>query len=33
VHRSVRLTAFGQDFCQVCLPFGDAEIESLRSST
>ena len=33
VHRSVRLTAFGQDFCQVCLPFDDAEIEALSSST
>ena len=32
VHRSVRLTAFGQDFCQVCLPFDDAEIEALLSS-
>lgn len=31
-HRSVRLTAFGQDFCQVCLPFDDAEIEALNSS-
>jgi hypothetical protein len=29
VHRSVRLTAFGQDFCQVCLPFD----EVLSSST
>jgi hypothetical protein len=33
IHRSVRLTAFGQDFCQVCLPFDDAEIEALSSST
>ncbi len=33
VHRSVRLTAFGQDFCSVCLPSGEAEIEALRSST
>jgi hypothetical protein len=33
VHRSVRLTTFGQDFCQVCLPFGDADIEALSSST
>jgi hypothetical protein len=33
VHRSVRLTAFGQDFCRVCLPFEDAEIEALSSST
>ena len=33
VHRSVRLTAFGQDFCQVCLPFDDVEIEPLSSST
>ena len=32
VHRSVRLTAFGQDFCQVCLPFDDVEIQALRSS-
>jgi hypothetical protein len=33
IHRSTRLTAFGQDFCQVCLPFEDAEIEALSSST
>jgi hypothetical protein len=33
IQRSVRLTAFGQDFCQVCLPFDDAEIEALSSST
>jgi hypothetical protein len=32
VQRSLRLTAFGQDFCQVCLPFDDVEIEALRSS-
>ena len=23
VHRSVRLTPFGEDFCEVCLPFDD----------
>jgi hypothetical protein len=33
VHRSVGLTAFGQDFCRVCLPFDDGEIEALSSST
>jgi hypothetical protein len=33
VHRSVRLTAFGQDFCQVCLPFEDGEVDALSSST
>jgi hypothetical protein len=33
VQRSLRLTAFGQDFCQVCLPFDDVEIEALSSST
>lgn len=32
VHRSVRLSAFGQDFCQVCLPSGDDEIAALNSS-
>jgi hypothetical protein len=33
VHRRVQLTSFGQDFCRVCLPFDDAEIEALSSST
>jgi hypothetical protein len=33
VHRRVQLTAFGQDFCRVCLPFEDAEIDALSSST
>ncbi len=33
VHRRVQLTAFGRDFCQVCLPFEDAEIGTLSSST
>jgi len=23
VHRSVRLTDFGRDFCEVCLPLGE----------
>jgi hypothetical protein len=32
VHRSVRLTPFGQDFCDVCLPLDTAEIEALMSS-
>ncbi|MGZ4172952.1 MAG: Abi-alpha family protein [Solirubrobacteraceae bacterium] len=29
VHRSLRLTPFGQDFCEVCLPLDTAEIEAL----
>jgi hypothetical protein len=33
VHRSARLTAFGHDFCQVCLPSEDGGIEALSSST
>jgi len=28
-HRSVHLTPFGKDFCDVCLPLDTAEIESL----
>jgi hypothetical protein len=31
IHRSVSLTAFGQDFCQVCLPFDEAQIDALPS--
>jgi hypothetical protein len=27
VHRSIRLTSFGDDFCQVCLPLDDEELE------
>lgn len=33
IHRSVQLTAFGRDFCRVCLPSEDAEIEALSSWT
>jgi hypothetical protein len=29
VQRSVSLTPFGQDFCQVCLPLDPVELESL----
>jgi hypothetical protein len=29
VHRSLRLTPFGKDFCEVCLPLATAEIEAL----
>jgi hypothetical protein len=29
VHRSIRLTPFGADFCEVCLPTDPAEIEAL----
>jgi Abortive infection alpha len=29
VHRSVELTPFGRDFCEVCLPSDEAEIEAL----
>ena len=29
VHRSLRLTPFGEDFCAVCLPVDPAEIERL----
>jgi len=32
VHRSVQLTPFGKDFCEVCLPVEMAEIEALASS-
>lgn len=29
VHRSVRLTPFGKDFCDICLPLDTAEMEAL----
>jgi hypothetical protein len=29
VHKSIRLTPFGKDFCDVCLPVDPAEIEAL----
>jgi Abortive infection alpha len=29
IHRSVRLTPFGKDFCDVCLPLDTAEIDAL----
>jgi Abortive infection alpha len=29
VHRSVRLTPFGEDFCETCLPLDRAEMEAL----
>jgi Abortive infection alpha len=29
VHRSIRLTPFGQDFCDTCLPLDRAEMEAL----
>jgi hypothetical protein len=32
VHRSVALTAFGKDFCDVVLPSDEAEIEALTES-
>jgi hypothetical protein len=32
VHRSVALTAFGRDFCDVVLPSEDAEIEALTEA-
>ncbi len=32
VHRSIRLSPFGQDFCDVCLPVEIAEIEELAAS-
>ena len=32
VHRSLRLTPFGSDFCAVCLPVDPAEIERLGES-
>jgi Abortive infection alpha len=31
VHRSIRLSPFGQDFCDVCLPVEIAEIEQLTA--
>jgi hypothetical protein len=31
VHRSIRLSPFGQDFCDVCLPVDIAEIEQLTA--
>jgi Abortive infection alpha len=29
IHRSIRLTPFGKDFCDVCIPTDPAEIEAL----
>jgi hypothetical protein len=29
VHRTLRLTPFGKDFCDVCVPLGTAELEAL----
>jgi len=31
--RSIHLTPFGRDFCQVCLPLDTAEVEALTSDT
>jgi hypothetical protein len=31
VRRSIELTTFGQDFCEVCLPLDTAEIEALTA--
>ena len=31
VHRSLRLSPFGQDFCDVCLPVEITEIEALTA--
>jgi len=30
VRRSIHLTPFGVDFCQVCIPLDTAEFEALR---
>ena len=30
VRRSIHLTPFGEDFCQVCLPLGGAEVSEVR---
>lgn len=30
VRRSINLTAFGRDFCELCLPFDPAELDALR---
>jgi abortive infection alpha-like protein len=30
VRRSINLTPFGRDFCQLCLPFDTAELDALR---
>jgi hypothetical protein len=30
IHRTVRLTAFGKDFCDICLPLDTDEIQALR---
>jgi hypothetical protein len=32
VHRSVKLTEFGSDFCEVCVPTDEAEIDKLAGS-
>jgi Abortive infection alpha len=32
VRRSIRLTPFGEDFCEVCLPMGTAEIDALDAN-
>jgi hypothetical protein len=32
VRRSIRLTPFGEDFCDVCLPMHTAEIDALDPS-
>ena len=29
VRRSIQLTPFGEDFCEVCLPLGTAELDAL----
>jgi hypothetical protein len=29
LQRSIHLTPFGQDFCQICLPLDTAEVEAL----
>lgn len=31
VRRSIHLTPFGVDFCQVCIPVDTAEFEALRA--
>jgi hypothetical protein len=33
IRRSIRLTPFGEDFCDVCLPMNTAEIEALEEPT
>jgi hypothetical protein len=32
IRRSIRLTPFGEDFCDVCLPMGTGEIDALDPS-